>query len=75
MVNNVAKGFLVFFGKKRENKDLSGTDWGSDLDRDRTRRMRNCFADEVVELVLLGTGDARGGDKANVATGIAALAC
>lgn len=43
-VNNVAKGFLVFFGKNREKSDLSGTDCGSDFERERTRPIRNCFA-------------------------------
>ena len=72
-VNRLPRGFFVLFGKNREKSDLSGTDCGSDFDRERTRRMRNCLADKDEGVGLLA-GAGRGAGKANEATGMAALA-
>jgi len=69
----VKSGFFVFFGKNREKSDLSGTDCVSDFERERTRRMKNSFADELADDVgetfvfVVGI--------TNEATGAAALAC
>lgn len=51
VVINVPRGFFDFLENIFEKRDLSGTGWVSVFERERTRRVRNSFA-EVDELVV-----------------------
>jgi hypothetical protein len=72
---NVPIGFLDFFENILEKRDLSVTDCVSVFERERTRRVKDCFSadDGAVEFVFVNWDFPVG--NPNEATGIAAFVC